>query len=59
MIKAYAEENEIPYVDYYSALVDDQGGLPAIYSKDGVHPNPDGYTVMEGVLMPILQKYVH
>ena len=58
MIKAFAKENKIPYVDYYSALVDDQGGLPAKYSKDGVHPNPDGYTVMEEVLMPILKKYV-
>ena len=58
MIKAYAKENKIPYVDYYSALVDDQGGLPVKYSKDGVHPNPDGYTVMEGVILPILKKYV-
>ena len=58
MIKAFAKENKIPYVDYYSALVDDQGGLPAKYSKDGVHPNPDGYTVMEGVILPILKKLV-
>ena len=57
-VKAFAKENKIPYVDYYSALVDDQGGLPVKYSKDGVHPNSDGYTVMEGVILPILKKYV-
>jgi lysophospholipase L1-like esterase len=39
-------------------LVDDQGGLPAIYSKDGVHPNPAGYAVMEKVLMATLKRYL-
>jgi lysophospholipase L1-like esterase len=59
MIKAYAEAEGIPYVDYYSALVDDAGGLPEKYSRDGVHPNPDGYSVMEGVLMDVLGKIAY
>ena len=58
MIKAYAQENKIPYVDYHSALVDEEGGLPVIYSKDGVHPNAKGYAIMESVIMPILKKYL-
>lgn len=58
MIQQFAKENKIPYVDYYSALVDEEGGLPAIYSKDGVHPNPAGYAVMEKVIMPILKRYL-
>lgn len=58
MIKAYAKENKIPYVDYHSALVDEEGGLPAIYTKDGVHPNANGYRTMEKVIMPILKKYL-
>jgi lysophospholipase L1-like esterase len=56
MIKAYAKANKIPYVDYHSALKDEENGLPRKYSKDGVHPNAQGYAVMESVIMPILKK---
>ena len=58
MIKSYAQANKIPYVDYHSALVDAEGGLPLEYSIDGVHPNANGYAVMEAVIMPILKKYL-
>lgn len=58
MIKAYAKENKIPYIDYHSAMTDEEGGLPAKYSADGVHPNPDGYAVMESIIMPALKKYL-
>lgn len=56
MIKAYAQENKIPYVDYHSALKDEENGLLRKYSKDGVHPNAQGYAVMESVIMPVLKK---
>ena len=56
MIKAYVQENKIPYVDYHSALKDEENGLPRKYSKDGVHPNAQGYAVMESVIMPVLKK---
>lgn len=56
MIKEYAKENKIPYVDYHFALKDEENGLPLKYSKDGVHPNAQGYAVMERVIMPILKK---
>ena len=58
MIKAYANENKIPYVDYHSALKDEENGLPRKYSKDGVHPNAQGYAAMESVILPILKKYL-
>ena len=50
LLRNYAEQNGIPYVDYYSALVDEQGGLPDIYSKDGVHPIAAGYDIMETII---------
>ena len=56
MIKAFAQEDKIPYVDYHSALKDEENGLPRKYSKDGVHPNAQGYAVMESVIMPVLKK---
>ena len=46
MIFEYAYTNAIPYVDYYSAMVDEQKGLKSMYSEDGVHPNKAGYEVM-------------
>jgi lysophospholipase L1-like esterase len=47
MLKDYADKNHIVYLDYYSAMVDDQKGLPQSFSRDGVHPNLAGYKVME------------
>lgn len=51
MIKAYAKANKIKYIDYHSALVDEYGGLPKKYAADGVHPNMDGYAIMEQILL--------
>ena len=45
-MKAYAEEKGYVYVDYHSAMKDERDGLPAMLSKDGVHPLPAGYAVM-------------
>jgi lysophospholipase L1-like esterase len=47
MIELYAAENEIKYLDYYSAMVNEQKGLLDTYSGDGVHPNKLGYQIME------------
>jgi lysophospholipase L1-like esterase len=47
MIKKYADANGILYLDYYSAMVNEQKGLNAAYSGDGVHPNKAGYEVMD------------
>lgn len=51
MIKAYAKANKIKYIDYHSVLVDEHGGLPKKYAADGVHPNMDGYAIMEQILI--------
>jgi acyl-CoA thioesterase I len=45
-MKSYAAQKGYIYVDYYSAMKDDRGGLPPALSKDGVHPLPAGYAVM-------------
>lgn len=51
MIHEYAKANKITYIDYHSALVDEHGGLPEKYAADGVHPNMDGYVIMEQILL--------
>ena len=58
-VKAYAEANKIPYVDYYKAMVNDEDtAMRAELAKDnpGVHPNSEGYKVMESLLLPVIQK---
>lgn len=56
MIKAYALENKIPYVDYHAALSDENGGIPKKYAEDGVHPNIEGYLIMESLVKPVIDK---
>jgi lysophospholipase L1-like esterase len=46
-IRNYAAVNILTYLDYFSALVDDQGFLRAELSNDGLHPNDKGYVVMK------------
>jgi lysophospholipase L1-like esterase len=57
-IKDYAAKHHFGYINYYDALVDDQKGMKAAYSEDGVHPNKQGYEVMEKVAEPVIRKLV-
>jgi len=45
-LKNFAAQKGYVYVDYYSAMKDGRGGLPATLSKDGVHPLPAGFAAM-------------
>lgn len=54
IIKHYADANEIMYLDYYSAMVDERNGLKSVYSNDRVHPNKAGYEVMA----PLVEKAI-
>jgi len=55
MIKAYAHENNLIYIDYYTHMVDDEQGLISTLGYDTVHPNKAGYALMEKVLLKSLQ----
>lgn len=56
MIRSYARANHIPYVDYYSSMVDERQGLKKEYSEDGVHPNLTGYRVMEPLVETAIKE---
>jgi lysophospholipase L1-like esterase len=45
-IKTYAAKNDLVYLDYFSAMVDDKGFLKEELSKDGLHADDKGYAVM-------------
>jgi lysophospholipase L1-like esterase/dienelactone hydrolase len=46
-IKAYADKNKLPYIDYHSAMKNDKNGMNPDIAEDGVHPTMKGYKVME------------
>lgn len=55
MIKAYAQANRIPYVDYHTALKDEQNSLPLHLAEDSIHPTKECYLLMEQILLPYLK----
>lgn len=55
-LEAYAKANGHEYADYFSAMADENRALKKEYQRDPVHPNVEGYYVMEEVIQKILQK---
>lgn len=59
LIAAYAEAEGIPYVDYHSHMLGDDGRcLSSRYTDDGVHPTAAGYEVMEALILPYVRNIV-
>jgi lysophospholipase L1-like esterase len=46
-IQDYSAKNNLVYLDYYSAMLDDQKMLKKEITSDGLHPNEAGYAIME------------
>ena len=55
-MKNYSAKNNFVYVDYFDAMADEQKGLPANLSKDGVHPTAEGYKIMESLVVKGIEK---
>ena len=55
MLEEYAKANRIPYVDYHSAMKNDQNGLSPELAKDGVHPTREGYDIMKSLLLKVIR----
>lgn len=54
-LKQYAKQQRIVYLDYYSALVDGEGGMkPDLAFDTAVHPNSAGYAIMQ----PLAEKAI-
>ena len=54
-MKTYAAQNHHTYLDYFSAMVDAKGFLKDELSNDGLHPNAQGYTVMNPLAEAAIQ----
>ncbi|MBR6389408.1 MAG: hypothetical protein IKS15_04745 [Opitutales bacterium] len=56
MLKDYCDKNGVIYLDYHTALSDQNGAMPAEYSGDGVHPNLKCYKIMEPMAKAAVEK---
>ncbi|BAP30193.1 uncharacterized protein CHSO_1156 [Chryseobacterium sp. StRB126] len=54
-LKQYANNNRLMFVDYNTAMRDAKGGMREGLSKDGIHPVPAGYAIME----PMIKNAIH
>jgi lysophospholipase L1-like esterase len=56
LLKAVAKKYKLVWVDYFTPMADERNGMKAAYSEDGVHPNVEGYKVMEPLVVKAIGK---
>jgi lysophospholipase L1-like esterase len=55
-LKDYAAKKHLVYADYWPAIATPEGAMKPEYSKDGVHPNADGYAAMAPIAQAAIAK---
>ena len=56
ILKSYANDQNLVYIDYFSSMVNDFHGLKEELGSDGVHPNEAGYSIMETIFEKAISK---
>lgn len=57
-IKVYAASHHAVYADYWPVLATSAGAMKPEYSKDGVHPNADGYAAMAPIARAAVDRAI-
>jgi lysophospholipase L1-like esterase len=55
-LQGYCVNHSVTYLDYYTAMVDEDGGMRPGISFDGVHPNAKGYAIMAPLAQAAIDK---
>jgi lysophospholipase L1-like esterase len=55
-LQGYCVNHSVTYLDYYAAMVDEDGGMRPGISFDGVHPNAKGYAIMAPLAQAAIDK---
>ncbi len=56
LIKDYAQKKGFYYLDYYNLMNDGNNGLKKDYGNDGVHPNMNGYKLMQKMVLDAISN---
>ena len=56
LLKNYANQHNLIYVDYFTSIADKSNGLKEKLGSDGVHPNISGYLIMEPLIEEAISK---
>lgn len=56
LIQSLCTKEEVPYLDYFSAMADERNGLPEAYTTDEVHVTKAGYVVMEKLVKAAINE---
>jgi lysophospholipase L1-like esterase len=57
-LQSMCQQHHFIYVDYFSAMADQAGWMPADMADDGLHPNGKGYRVMAPVALAAIDKAI-
>ena len=57
LIKDYAQKKGFYYLDYYNLMNDGNNGLKKDYGNDGVHPNMNGYKLMQKMVLDAIMYF--
>jgi lysophospholipase L1-like esterase len=55
-LQGYCINHSVTYLDYYSAMAGEDGGMKPGISFDGVHPNAAGYAIMVPLAQAAIDK---
>jgi lysophospholipase L1-like esterase len=58
-MEAYCNQHHLAYCNYFPVLADARPGMKPELSGDGVHPNSDGYALMEPIAEAAIKKALH
>lgn len=56
LLKNYANQHNLIYVDYFTPMADKGNGLKEKFGSDSVHPNISGYLIMEPLIKEAISK---
>jgi lysophospholipase L1-like esterase len=54
LLRQWAAANDCTYVDMWSKMANEKGGLSPDLAADGIHPTSAGYEMMESMILPYL-----
>jgi lysophospholipase L1-like esterase len=56
VLKDYAKQNQVEYLDYFSAMTDGKNGMQKQLTNDGVHVTKQGYQIMINMVKKVISE---